>query len=122
MQIDAVIDAVQMGVVQMDVVHKGVPNTVSEIPTATGEAWLRLPRFYVGAVVDVLIAQGVGVHGWWAGARDPRDATVRLTGGSALVWDEECGWRLGTFVSGDEGAHTELDDVLYLSGGLLPRT
>ena len=40
--------------------------------------------------------------------------------GSALVWDEESGWRLGSFVSGGRGEHTQLNGVRYLGGGLLP--
>lgn len=55
------------------------------------------------------------------GPCDPRDATVLLADGTALVWDEESGWRLGRFVSGGRGEHAELGGVRYLGGGLLPR-
>ena len=38
----------------------------------------------------------------------------------ALVWDEESGWRLGRFLSGEAGRRTELTGVRYLGGGLVP--
>lgn len=82
------------------------------------DEWLRQPVGYLRRVVDVL---GTEVTDWWEGPCDPRDATVRLGDGSALVWDEESGWRLGRFVSGERGAHAELADVRYLGHGLLPK-
>ncbi|MFC7102083.1 DUF6292 family protein [Nonomuraea rubra] len=82
------------------------------------DEWLQQPISYVQQVVDLL---GAEVTDWWEGPCDPRDATVRLTDDTALVWDEESGWRLGAFVSGDRGRHTELSGVRYLGHGLLPR-
>ncbi|MET9336784.1 DUF6292 family protein [Nonomuraea sp. NPDC003804] len=82
------------------------------------DEWVHQPFSYVTQVVGVL---GAEVGDWWEGPCDPRDATVRLTDGSALVWDEESGWRLGRFVSGCRGAHSELEEVRYLGHGLLPR-
>jgi hypothetical protein len=82
------------------------------------DEWLQQPVCYVQCVVDLL---GADVADWWEGPCEPRDATVRLTDGTALVWDEESGWRLGRFVSGEHGSHTELTGVRYLGGGLLPR-
>lgn len=82
------------------------------------DEWLRQPVSYVQQVVNLL---GVEVIGWWEGPCDPRDATVQLKDGSALVWDEESGWRLGRFVSGGRGEHIELAEARYLSGGLLPK-
>ncbi|MBB5080807.1 DUF6292 family protein [Nonomuraea endophytica] len=82
------------------------------------DEWQRQPRCYVKQVVEVLDAE---VAEWWEGPGEPRAATVLVTGGSALVWDEESGWRLGRFLSGARGEHTELADVRYLGGGLLPR-
>ncbi|WP_327089397.1 DUF6292 family protein [Nonomuraea sp. NBC_01738] len=79
------------------------------------EAWLRLPGGYVAAVcsrMDVLT--------WWNDPFDPRDATVVLAGGVALVWDEESGWRRGRFVSGRQGTRTVLTGVRHLGGGVLP--
>jgi hypothetical protein len=82
------------------------------------DEWLQQPISYVRQVVDKL---GAEVVDWWEGPCDPRDATLKLADGSALVWDEESGWRLGAFVSGDRGHHTELTGVRYLGHGLLPR-
>ncbi|MFC4008285.1 DUF6292 family protein [Nonomuraea purpurea] len=82
------------------------------------DEWLQQPISYVRQVVGLL---GVEVSEWWEGPCDPRDATLRLTDGNALVWDEESGWRLGGFVSGARGRHTELTGVRYLGHGLLPK-
>ncbi|NBE93622.1 hypothetical protein FE391_02160 [Nonomuraea sp. KC401] len=82
------------------------------------DEWLQQPISYVQRVIDVL---GSEVAGWWEGPCDPRDATLKLADGSALVWDEESGWRLGTLVSGGPGLRSELAGVRYLGHGLLPR-
>ncbi|MFB9621860.1 DUF6292 family protein [Nonomuraea helvata] len=91
--------------------------TISHVEPYTDE-WLQQPASYVRQVIDVL---GPEVADWWEGPCDPRDATVRLSDGTALVWDEESGWRLGAFVSGGRGAHTELNGIRYLGHGLLPK-
>ncbi|MEU6999585.1 DUF6292 family protein [Nonomuraea sp. NPDC046570] len=78
--------------------------------------WLSLPVGYLGAVVAVVPA----VVDWWDDPFDPRDATIRLRDGSALVWDEESGWRRGEFVSGKQGERTVLAAPRYLGGGVLP--
>ncbi|MEW9553620.1 DUF6292 family protein [Nonomuraea sp. NPDC050783] len=82
------------------------------------DEWLQQPISYVRQVVDQL---GAEVDHWWEGPCDPRGATLKLADGSALVWDEESGWRLGTYVAGGPGLHTELTGVRYLGNGLLPR-
>ncbi|MEV1167190.1 DUF6292 family protein [Nonomuraea sp. NPDC049784] len=82
------------------------------------EEWLQQPASYVRQVIDEL---GPEVADWWEGPSDPRDATLRLADGTALVWDEESGWRLGAFVSGGRGSHTELNGIRYLGHGLLPK-
>ncbi|MGW0804201.1 DUF6292 family protein [Nonomuraea sp. NPDC002799] len=83
------------------------------------DEWLQQPVSYVRQVVDLL---GAEVADWWEGPCDPRDATLKLADESALVWDEESGWRLGRFVAGSRGSHTELAaGVRYLGHGLLPR-
>ncbi|GGP12073.1 DUF6292 family protein [Nonomuraea glycinis] len=82
------------------------------------DEWLQQPVCYVRLVVELL---GAEVADWWEGPCDPREATVRLADGAALVWDEESGWRLGRFVSGGSGERTELTGSRYLGGGLLPR-
>lgn len=82
------------------------------------DEWLQQPACYVRRVVGRL---GAEVADWWEGPCDPRDATIRLVDDSALVWDEESGWRLGHFVSGGRDRHTDLSGVRYLGGGLLPR-
>ncbi|MEV5892723.1 DUF6292 family protein [Nonomuraea fuscirosea] len=83
------------------------------------DEWLQQPYGYVLQVRDLL---GSEVVDWWKGPCDPRDATLKLADGTALVWDEESGWRLGAFVSGGRGRHTELSGVVrYLGHGLLPK-
>ncbi len=91
--------------------------TIRHVEPYTDE-WLQQPVCYVRLVVELL---GAEVADWWEGPCDPRDATVRLADGAALVWDEESGWRLGRFVSGGSGERTELTGSRYLGGGLLPR-
>lgn len=85
------------------------------MPVPYTEEWLRLPKGYVAAVAAV-----VDDLMWWDDPFDPRDATIRLLDGSALVWDEETGWRRGRFVSGEQGVRTVLDGVRYLGGGVMP--
>ncbi|WP_030910968.1 DUF6292 family protein [Streptosporangium amethystogenes] len=80
------------------------------------EEWRDQPAHYVGLVIEAL---GDQVESWWQGPCDPRAVTVRLTGGDALVWDEESGWRRGRYASGDPGTPTVLADDRYLGGGLL---
>lgn len=89
-------------------------NAPSPIPYS--DAWSRLPIAYVAQVAAALADAVV----WWNDPVDPRDATIRLADGSALVWDEESGWRHGRFVSGSQGVRTELAGVRYLGGGVLP--
>jgi hypothetical protein len=43
-----------------------------------------------------------------------------VAGLDALVWDEETGWRYGTFVSGQPGIRTILAKATPLGAGLLP--
>jgi hypothetical protein len=86
-------------------------------PEPYTEEWLRLPLSYVRRVAEVL---GDRVSRWWDDPFDPRDATVRLVDGTALVWDEESGWRHGEFVSGRQGVRTIIAGVRYLGGGVLP--
>ncbi|MER5419919.1 DUF6292 family protein [Streptosporangium roseum] len=82
------------------------------------EEWLRQPALYVSRVVAALGAEATD---WWEGPCDPRAVTILLTGGDALVWDEESGWRRGRYVSGDRELCTVLADARYLGGGLLLR-
>ncbi|GHE41229.1 hypothetical protein GCM10017673_49440 [Streptosporangium violaceochromogenes] len=81
------------------------------------EEWLRRPAFYVSRVVEALGAEAIR---WWEGPCDPRAATILLTGGDALVWDEESGWRRGRYVCVNHDHRTVVTDVRYLGGGLLP--
>lgn len=82
------------------------------------DEWLQQPACYVRQVVEQL---GAEVTASWEGPCDPREVTVALADGAALVWDEESGWRLGRLLSGEPGRRTELTGVRYLGGGLLPR-
>ncbi|MFI6500469.1 DUF6292 family protein [Nonomuraea typhae] len=70
---------------------------------------------YVAAV-----AAAVDHVAWWDDPFDPRDATILLADGDALVWDEESGWRRGRFVSGRKGVRTVLAGERHLGGGVLP--
>lgn len=85
------------------------------MPVPYSQEWLRLPLGYVSSV-----AAAVEHVMWWDDPFDPRDATILLEGGDALVWDEESGWRRGRFVSGEQGVRTVLAGVRYLGGGVLP--
>ncbi|MBB5080810.1 DUF6292 family protein [Nonomuraea endophytica] len=85
------------------------------MPVPYSQEWLRLPLGYVSSV-----AAAVEHVMWWDDPFDPRDATILLAGGDALVWDEESGWRRGRFVSGERGVRTVLAGVRYLGGGVLP--
>ncbi|GIH72950.1 DUF6292 family protein [Sphaerimonospora thailandensis] len=89
----------------------------TKLPEPYSREWLRLPVFYVDEVADAL---GERVARWWDDPFDPRDATIVLVDGTALVWDEESGWRHGRFVSGERGARTELAEVRHLGDGVLP--
>ncbi|GAA4522861.1 MULTISPECIES: DUF6292 family protein [Nonomuraea] len=82
------------------------------------DEWLHQPSRYVSRVVEEL---GAEAGGWWEGPCEPREATIRLADGAALVWDEESGWRLGRLVAGEAGGRTELTGVRYLGNGLVPR-
>jgi Family of unknown function (DUF6292) len=98
--------------------HKGVPSVAIRHVEPYTDEWLQQPIGYVRQVVDRLEAE---VADWWAGACDPRCVTLKLADGTALVWDEESGWRLGAFVAGGPGRHTELTKIRYLGHGLLPK-
>ena len=98
------------------------------IPTPHRDPWVNILHGYVTEAVGALSAGGVLVHGAWLDPKDPRDATILYSGGgqasstvSALVWDEETGWRRGDFVDGAQGRRTVLTRIAYLGGGVLPR-
>ncbi|MCG5216841.1 DUF6292 family protein [Streptosporangium soli] len=91
------------------------------LPEPYTAEWFRMPVAYVRRVAEALAAGGVEVLDWWDDPCDPRDATLRLAGDATLLWDEESGWRVGAFVSGEQGVRTVLDGVRYLGGGVLPR-
>ncbi|MBG0814990.1 DUF6292 family protein [Planomonospora sp. ID82291] len=82
------------------------------------DEWRHQPVSYLRLVAEALGAQA---EAWWEGPCDPRAGTIRLTGGDALVWDEESGWRWGRFVSGGPDRCTVLTGHRYLGGGLLLR-
>ena len=93
-------------------------------PEAHPDPWLELLRGYVGETVRALAEGGLRPRGSWLDPRDPRDATILLDGDGlapvrALVWDEETGWRTGTFVDGRQGVRTELAEAAHLGGGVL---
>src|ERR1700760_789537 len=97
-------------------------------PTPHPDRWVNLPYGYITQVSDRLVANGLLIERSWMDPFDPRDATIRLVdpfakasaGELTLVWDEVTGWRQGRFVRGKQGVRTELADVNYLGGGVLP--
>jgi hypothetical protein len=101
-------------------------NNVAPMPHP--DRWVNLPYGYVTQVTERLAANGLLVERSWMDPCDPRDATIRLldpsekaSGGEfTLVWDEATGWRRGRFIRGEQGVRTELTDVSYLGGGVLP--
>ncbi|RBQ18681.1 hypothetical protein DP939_19575 [Spongiactinospora rosea] len=76
------------------------------------DEWRRQPGFYLRRVVEAL---GDAVDDWSEedpSGGGPRSATLRLTDGTRLQWDEESGWR--HLCPGAAVAR-------YLCGGVLPR-
>jgi Family of unknown function (DUF6292) len=94
-------------------------------PLMHPDPWVNLKHGYVNQAVKALSSGGLLIDCSWL---DPRDATIIFSDAAshvsadklALVWDEVTGWRRGTFVSGEQGVRTELADVSYLGGGVLP--
>jgi hypothetical protein len=97
-------------------------------PAAHPDPWVNVLQGYVTQAVERLDTGGLLVERSWLDPRNPRDATIIFSDPAsnvsakelALVWDEVTGWRRGTFVSGEQGVRTELADVSYLGGGVLP--
>jgi hypothetical protein len=97
-------------------------------PAAHQDPWVDVLRGYVTQTVEALTAGGLLIECSWLDPRNPRDATIIYTHPAsnvsaeklALVWDEVTGWRQGVFQSGEQGVRTELADVSYLGGGVLP--
>lgn len=80
-------------------------------------------RPYITDTAVTLREAGIELDASWLDPCAPRDATIRIVREgekSALVWDEETGWRVGGFVSGEPGERTRLRNARYLGGGLLP--
>lgn len=95
-------------------------------PEVHPDPWLELLGGYVRETVCALAEGGLRPRASWLDPRDPRDATILLDGdglapGRALVWDEETGWRTGTYVDGRQGVRTELAGTTHLGGGVLVR-
>jgi hypothetical protein len=90
--------------------------------------WVNLPHDYIARVTTALAAGGLFVGPGWLDPYDPRDATIVYSDPAsivpakklALVWDEITGWRRGNFIGGEQGVRTQLADVTYLGGGVLP--
>jgi Family of unknown function (DUF6292) len=97
-------------------------------PARHADPWVDLLYGYVSQTVQALSTGGLLVERSWLDPRNPRDATIIFThpaasvsaGKLALVWDEVTGWRQGVFQSGEQGVRTDLADVSYLGGGVLP--
>lgn len=83
-------------------------------------SYVNTTRNYVTQSVWALIKAGLVVDRSWLDPADPRDATIVLQDTRALVWDEECGWRVGLFRSGRQGVRTDVSGAVHLGGGPLP--
>jgi len=98
----------------------------SNTPETHPDPWVDLIRDYVAEAVHALTHRGFQVKRSWLDPRDPRDATILYTSSPAesraLVWDEETGWREGTFRDGRPGVRTTLSDVMFVGGGPLVGT
>ena len=102
--------------------------SLNSVPVAHPDPWVNVLRTYVTRAVESLVTGGLLVERSWLDPRNPRDATIIFSDPAsnvsaeklALVWDEVTGWRRGSFVSGEQGARTELANVSYLGGGVLP--
>jgi len=93
------------------------------IPAPHPDTWVNLLHGYVAEAVRALARHEFHVHRSWLDPADPRDATIVCSDRDlmlALVWDEESGWRRGSFVDGGQGRRTVLSQVAYLGGGVLP--
>jgi Family of unknown function (DUF6292) len=84
------------------------------------DPWVNLLGPHVGEVMEALNASGLETHSAWLDPYDPRDATIRLVNSRALVYEAVSGWRYGQFLSGRQGLRTQLADISYVGGGLLP--
>jgi hypothetical protein len=101
---------------------------LNSTPAAHPDPWVNVLQDYVTQAVERLATGGLLVERSWLDPRDPRDATIIFSDPAsnvsakklALVWDEVGGWRRGAFVSGEQGVRTELTDVSFLGGGVLP--
>lgn len=99
----------------------------SNIPMPHPDPWVDLLRDYITGSVQSLVGHDLHVERSWLDPAGPRDATILYApangwphGLHALVWDEESGWRTGTYASGEQGVRTRLDDTAFLGGGVLP--
>jgi Family of unknown function (DUF6292) len=90
----------------------------TNLPGEHADPWLNLLHGYTTEAVRALESRGITVDRSWLDPRDPRDATI-VFGAKALVWDEECGWQVGGFESGEQGSRTRLSDPAHLGGGVL---
>jgi hypothetical protein len=89
-------------------------------PGTHQDPWVNLLGDYVTEAVAALRSNGMQIQRSWLDPTDPRDATIVLAGTRALVFDEVTGWRHGRFVAGLQGVRTQLAEVSYLGGGVLP--
>ena len=89
-------------------------------PGSHPDPWVEFLGGYVTGAVQALNAAGLQVQRSWLDPCDPRDATIVLADGQALVYDEVDGWRRGRFIAGRQGLRTKLAEVSYVGGGVLP--
>lgn len=89
-------------------------------PGTHQDSWVNLLGDYIAEAVAALSSSGIQVQRSWLDPSDPRDATIVLAGTRALVFDEITGWRHGHFMAGQQGVRTQLAEVRYLGGGVLP--
>jgi hypothetical protein len=95
-------------------------DMIEVMPSGHPDPEVEATRPYITAVVLALLGEGIVVRRSWLDPRGPRDATIVFGVNSALVWDEETGWRRGEYVSGEQGERTVLARAAALGGGVLP--
>jgi hypothetical protein len=94
----------------------------TNVPGTHEDPWLNLLHGYTTEAVRALQNRGVSVDRSWLDPCDPRDVTIVYTARdetNALVWDEEHGWRVGRYESGEQGERTRLTGTAHLGGGVL---
>lgn len=109
--------------------HRSTRPTGSDVVTSNGVWHVEWNELHAGYVHDVhlaLVRRELRPTARWMTSFLPRSASILLEPDwpevcvLALSWDEESGWRFGTYVEGDERCPTLLRDQRYFGGDVLP--